>query len=297
MSKQKARSDRSYQNEELLLTLLPGLLEGKKFSQIRVHRMGAMKFIDARTASGTFVRFWLKQGWTGNQNYSAVQFGLFSGPNPENKPNQDFVNYVNARVQSAKEKGATHALLAHMDEAQIVNYVALQIDDVAKAYRLQMAKWPRRARNTKTPTLWFEDNRSVQDASCVTAVTRFELPLSTISGVTRRPKGTVDAKKITAEIELRMRQQAFRLRVAQRCGWRCVVSRTSVAEVLDAAHLPGRDWRRDNKPEDGVLIRADLHRLLDRGLAEFREGRFWVSEKARRGEYRQFHNRRIDSSS
>lgn len=65
--------------------------------------------------------------------------------------------------------------------------------------------------------------------------------------------------------------------------------------VLDAAHLPGKSWRHDNAAEDGVLIRTDLHRLLDRGLAELRDGRFWLAESARAGEYAQFHDRRLEA--
>jgi hypothetical protein len=64
-----------------------------------------------------------------------------------------------------------------------------------------------------------------------------------------------------------------------------------VKAVLDAAHLPGKNWRHDNAADDGVLIRTDLHRLLDRGLAELRDGKFWLAESARAGEYAQFHDR------
>ena len=91
-----------------------------------------------------------------------------------------------------------------------------------------------------------------------------------------------------------MRQQAFRQRVGQRCKWKCVVSGNDVKAVLDAAHLPGKNWRIDNDGKDGVLIRADLHRLLDRGLAELRDGKFWLTDGARVGEYAPFHGRPLD---
>lgn len=65
--------------------------------------------------------------------------------------------------------------------------------------------------------------------------------------------------------------------------------------MLDAAHLPGKNWRYDKSAEDGVLIRTDLHRLLDRGLAELRDGRFWLAESARAGEYALFHDRPLEA--
>jgi hypothetical protein len=290
MSKEVARGPKSYENEALVLSQMPLLLERHGFSAIVVKRERGMKFVGAKAADGSDVRFWLKQGWTGAPNFSAIQFGLFSERGAAAYPNSHFIKFVEARVASAKAKGATHALFVHMTDDQIVNYVALEIDDVAKAYRRQIAHWPKRARNTKTPTLWFEDARSVADTDAVTAVTELELPLSTICGITKSDKGTVDVKKVTAELELRMRQQAFRIRVGRRCNWQCVVTGTAVKEVLDAAHLPGKDWRVDNQAEDGVLIRTDLHRLLDRRLAEFRNGKFFLHKSLRRSEYAAYHN-------
>lgn len=291
MSKEIARKPESYENEALVLALMPALLEQHGFSAVATKRQQGMKFVDAMAADGSNVRFWLKQGWTDSRNYSAIQFGLFDEPGAAEFPNSYFIEHVENRVASAKSKGATHALLVHMVDGEIANYVALEVDDVAEAFRRQISHWPKRARNTKTPTLYFEDSRNIADSDVATAVTELELPLSTICGITASPKGTIDVKKVTAELEVRMRQQAFRLRVGERCGWRCVVTGTAVKEVLDAAHLPGKNWRTNNQAEDGVLLRTDLHRLLDRRVAELRDGKFWLAEGLRRGDYAAFHNK------
>jgi hypothetical protein len=37
------------------------------------------------------------------------------------------------------------------------------------------------------------------------------------------------------------------------CKCQCVVFGSTVKAVLDAPHLPGKDWRDDNEPGDGVL--------------------------------------------
>jgi len=67
--------------------------------------------------------------------------------------------------------------------------------------------------------------------------------------------------------ELRPEQAAFRKRVGDAWGWRCAITGEDVPEALDAAHLPGASWRvGDNEATDGILLRADLHRLLDAGL-------------------------------
>lgn len=87
------------------------------------------------------------------------------------------------------------------------------------------------------------------------------------------------------EVEQRPEQAAFRERVGNAWGWRCAITGESVREVLDAAHLPTASWRAgDNAAEDGILLRADLHRLLDAGL-------LWVEDGVVRvqvGSYRQF---------
>lgn len=295
MSKDKARGEQSYKNEVLLLALVPVLLEEKGFTQVRVERRLGMKFISARTATGGEVTFWLKQGWPG-RDYSAIQFGMFDEPEPEKISASRFVEYVDARAVSAKSKGASFALLVHMVDARITNYVALPIDDVSRVFNQQMAEWPKRARNTKMPTLYFEDSRDQPEAGIIRAVLEREVALEEISGVTLPANSSgvkPGSKKITAELELRMQQQVFRVAVGTRCGWECVVSGTAVREVLDAAHLPGRDWRLHNKAEDGVLVRTDLHRLLDRGLAEIRDGKFWLDKTLRTGDYAQFHDRPI----
>jgi hypothetical protein len=135
------------------------------------------------------VLFWLKQGGTDPRNCSAIQFGLFSVPEPNKLPDARFVDYIADRVASSKAKVATHALLVHMVDSPITNCVALAVDDVAEAYRQQIAQWRKRARNTKTPTLWFEDSCNGPDEDSVTAVTSLESSLASIGGLSDDPKG------------------------------------------------------------------------------------------------------------
>lgn len=72
-----------------------------------------------------------------------------------------------------------------------------------------------------------------------------------------------------------------------------MVSGVTITEVLDAAHLPGRNWRFHNQAADGVLLRVDLHRLLDNRLAKIQNGRFLIKESARVGEYLAYHGRPV----
>jgi hypothetical protein len=91
-------------------------------------------------------------------------------------------------------------------------------------------------------------------------------------------------------VEQRPDQAAFRQRVGEACGWACVITGETVREALDAAHLPGSSWRAgDNATADGVLLRADLHRLLDAGLLRIEEGIVRVTV----GRYAAFNGQRV----
>jgi hypothetical protein len=93
-----------------------------------------------------------------------------------------------------------------------------------------------------------------------------------------------------ANVELRPEQAAFRERVGEAYGWRCAITGETVREVLDAAHLPGTSWRvGQNRAVDGIILRADLHRLLDAGL-------LWIEDgvvHAEVGSYAQFDGMKI----
>ncbi len=94
-----------------------------------------------------------------------------------------------------------------------------------------------------------------------------------------RDTGSVQGMAVRIrDVEQRTEQAAFKKRVGDACGWACVITGETVREVLDAAHLPGSSWRAgDNGPSDGVLLRADLHRLLDAGLLRIEDGVVRVS--------------------
>lgn len=302
MSKKQARSPESYENEEMALALVPAVLTACGFTSVAIRKRGQVKLVDAITGTGRPICFWLKQGWTGEQRFCAVQFGLFAGEDDKDIPDERFLQFVDTRVSRVKGLGATHALFIHLADEIIRNWVALEIDDVSVAYHLQMARWPQRARNTKSATLWFEDDRTVEGADCVETVREVEISLPVIAaGFNVQVEQPLDeeagvgtaSKKITVEVERRMRQAAFRQRLGRHYGWNCAVSGTVIRAALEAAHLPGKNWRFDNRVTDGILLRADLHRMLDAGIARIEDNRFMLDVTARIGDYAQLHGAQL----
>lgn len=68
----------------------------------------------------------------------------------------------------------------------------------------------------------------------------------------------------TAAREARPDQRRFRRALLDAYGGRCALTGCDVAEALEAAHVA--DWRCENDVGAGLLLRVDLHRLLERGL-------------------------------
>ena len=97
------------------------------------------------------------------------------------------------------------------------------------------------------------------------------------------------ASPATYERVTRPGQQQFRNSLIRAYGGRCAITGESCNVVLEAAHLPGRDHKQHNRASDGILLRIDLHRLLDAGLMTFTsDGIVQVAADAG-PEYRQLH--------
>ena len=80
----------------------------------------------------------------------------------------------------------------------------------------------------------------------------------------------------TREAAERPDQRRFRERLLRVYGGQCAVTGCDVPELLDAVHL--RPWRLG---DEGVLLRTDLHRMIDRCLATIRDGRFRLARPLR----------------
>jgi hypothetical protein len=81
------------------------------------------------------------------------------------------------------------------------------------------------------------------------------------------PKNMDDARaKIMAEIFRRQGQKAFRRRLLEAYGNRCAMTGCEVIPILEACHIRPYKGRHTNHPQNGILLRADLHTLFDQGL-------------------------------
>ncbi|HLO87713.1 MAG TPA: HNH endonuclease signature motif containing protein [Nostocaceae cyanobacterium] len=78
---------------------------------------------------------------------------------------------------------------------------------------------------------------------------------------------TDDRRQIAMrQIKVRRGQTAFRQALRQRYGNQCMITGCNLIEVVEAAHISPYRAEEDNHPENGLLLRADLHTLFDLDL-------------------------------
>jgi len=71
---------------------------------------------------------------------------------------------------------------------------------------------------------------------------------------------------IQRQIRERRGQQQFRDALRERYGDRCLVTGCEVLAVLEAVHISPYRGEDDNHPENGLLLRSDIHTLFDLDL-------------------------------
>jgi hypothetical protein len=81
------------------------------------------------------------------------------------------------------------------------------------------------------------------------------------------PENDEDARhRVFREIVQRRGQPQFRANVLAAYRNRCAVTKCSVVEVLEAAHIRPYNGEHTNDPRNGLLLRADIHLLFDQNL-------------------------------
>ncbi|MEU8216204.1 HNH endonuclease [Micromonospora taraxaci] len=91
------------------------------------------------------------------------------------------------------------------------------------------------------------------------------------SGAVESEAESEGRRKRLAEVTARQGQADFRRRLMKAYGNRCAITGCDAEAALQAAHIDPYDGPATNQVNNGLLLRADLHNLLDRGL-------IWIDE-------------------
>jgi putative restriction endonuclease len=68
---------------------------------------------------------------------------------------------------------------------------------------------------------------------------------------------------ILRSIKIRRGQQRFRNALLKRYGPRCLITGCTLLDIVEAAHIWPHRGEKDNHPDNGLLLRADIHTLFD----------------------------------
>lgn len=80
------------------------------------------------------------------------------------------------------------------------------------------------------------------------------------------PTGERTKNKVYRQITARRGQPKFREKLRKRYNDTCVITGCKIIEVIEAAHIQGYRDEKDNHPQNGLLLRADIHTLFDLDL-------------------------------
>jgi putative restriction endonuclease len=79
-------------------------------------------------------------------------------------------------------------------------------------------------------------------------------------------EGADTRERLIAEVVRRRGQKKFRDALIAAYGGRCVITGCDASEALEAAHISPYQGEHSHHPQNGLLLRADLHSLFDLGL-------------------------------
>ena len=141
-------------------------------------------------------------------------------------------------------------------------------DSVLKG--LSVIKQPRGGNFKVTPEQWNKLKR-LQALKRVMLEKPSTIPFSIVKQVAKsgtfNPRNLKDAReRIQASIICRQGQPEFRRQLLGLYGGKCMITGCDAEEALEAAHICPYKGRHTNHPENGLLLRADLHTLFDQQL-------------------------------
>ena len=105
-------------------------------------------------------------------------------------------------------------------------------------------------------------------------------------------------ERAIAEVVRRRGQQGFRVALLAAYSGRCAITGCNAVEALEAAHIEPYRGEGSHHPQNGLLLRADLHSLFDLGLLAVDSATMTVqlAPRLRNSAYGKLHGQRLRSA-
>ncbi len=301
MKARRFRTSESLKSERVTRNMLPKSLNRWGFGVVSDDRSRNGQTIVATTPGGDQLTMRVRLCWrrqSGSRDSSRVR--TYSAAQLLAKiKNNDWVGTLREKVNRERARGVTHFLLIQNDDKRI-RYAALvplsgllpiwiaQRDISARLIRQGRLGRRRKnhAMNGSSPTLWLQDDRAPEVARALwnhrgvldlakgepQPAVSVSLPDEEASRVGSDDDANYSPQEgdwrqlVERQIRERRGQQHFRDALRKRHGDRCLVTGCTILAVLEAAHIKPYQGENDNHPENGLLLRSDIHTLFDLNL-------------------------------
>ncbi len=128
-----------------------------------------------------------------------------------------------------------------------------------------IAEWSDAEYNSQTK---FPDSFNPQKCGCIYTYRKSYIPKKSGEELIEKiDENIINAfEKIKKSLQKRQGQEKFRQNLIKLYRGRCAITDCDIEGVLEAAHVEPYCISKTNKPENGILLRADLHTLFDLNL-------------------------------
>ena len=298
MSERPFRKPESYEAETISHELIPRFLQDRGFvvEEIKAERKG--KTIVATTPNGKKLTMRVRLCWRREEgSRDSQRMRTFSAAQLlANIKNGDWVGSLAAKVERDSSRGITHFLFVQRDDKEIKYAALVPVTEIVPIWTnqrdisdrlLKEHKLGRRrqnhAMNGSSPTVYLQDDRGGQEVAEALWNHPGVINIADLQVVTKlypeeavsekiensgsfQPGGEDQRETVQRQIKERRGQRSFRDALRKRFGDKCVVTDCEVLDVLEAAHIKPYRGLADNHPDNGILVRADIHTLFDLDL-------------------------------
>lgn len=303
------RSTESYESERVTRDMLKDFLSRRGFGNVTDERKGGAQTIFAIDPYGDRLTIRVRLCWrrgsgarnsTRAKKYSAAQLLAHI-------KNNDPEETLREKVERERAQGVSHFLIVQREDERIIYAALIPISELLTIWRNerdisaklieqhQLGRVTKNhALNGSSPTLYLQDDRAPEVAAAlwnhpgVRDLAKITPPISvwlpdeeadedkSNDSATYNPLEGDRRQMVVRQIRERRGQQQFRDSLRERYGDRCLVTGCEVLAVLEAAHISPYRGEGDNHPENGLLLRADIHTLFDLDLIGIEPDRLQV---------------------
>jgi 5-methylcytosine-specific restriction protein A len=298
MTERAFRTPDSIAAEQRTRAMLSAFLEECGFTGIVDQRSGNRQAIDAVSPAGEPMRISIRLCWRRDEkSRDSERVRTYSAAQLLADAKGDWDGALARKIANERDRGITHVLFVQAEGDRVRFAALVPLAEVVPIWTRQRdistrliaeGRLGRRkknhAMNGNSPTIWLQDDRGGQDVAAalwnhegvvdLVHMAPAYLRAEEANEIRNDEQGRSDfeprdddrRKQVVRQVKERRGQRAFRDALRVRYDNRCVVTGCRLLDILEAAHISPYRGVDDNHPQNGLLLRSDIHTLFDLDL-------------------------------